>query len=1152
MVRHTFSSGVFFGPNRRSLRSDKATYVSGTQMNSDSNNWKNSLPSARRASLPPFSNGHHLRSGKLLEKATKTTGQNDSMEQVQCNGVNPSHCYDTRYGSRNAEQNNQKFSPRKTNHWDGPLGGRPKRTRTTSASFLNLSETDQLSRTVSDLGPKLRSRHVWFPNNLIALSSDVDDGSKHSCTTQYEALPLGKGVQDYKDDFNTTLTGSDLNIKEDKVYKHSDPKHCHQMVKRKRLTAEEKLIEDNKAYYKLEVKNSKLRSSGYYIHQRESSASVVDKEPKVTELEIPKETVITCNGDQTECASVKNIGNEKSCSVVEVKRNKIRLSELSLLNNEAENFMFGELTKNDEYSSDDSDYEDNKNNLGNNSICCEDSVGEDSKNNNGDDLVINKCKSSSELKIGNKEKNLNYSNKETSLNISQKFDHCSQNNIPQFDCEVSFQQKGEKHFLNDSEYEENMLEYCSLTNSECNSVDNFQRRHRKRALSESHAHGNVASYKSEVSDVQSYIHVRASPHMSVKMQNKLENENGNDGVVRTNSYSNPCTSENINASLQSSNCDKLELKPSCLPKVGSEDKDDKMKPSDKYPNVKNEAVTGLYFSFEGIPESEPWFQTYQRQDEGEEFYLSTVNDCTYWKSFLLPYEMPPEHFNTLSNNVGVPKTTKVTTIKRRKRKNNANLLDKKPRKSPRCHASTLAILSSLMHHRKRRESEKISDDNLPRNAEEDPTNSSLASNANSNQQRGINDLAQNADQLLGLYSEIGVSSESHAVSTADASEEVNHGRSHKIKGLKYKRPHKSIHTGSTKKSETDINMKSHDVIDVDPVVLEELAVSGENSFSCVDDLSIRNRGGPYMDVISLLNGYGNCCCVEGLMKCRDMSRYDDVHPSRETCNSSECASSTGETAHYSDMIRVRGKKRKRKKNMTGWPVEKQKLKRRLLLKLARPELQATVSEVKEKDERLVMNEESISTSGPNDSKCLPCVEVQGVNDELAKQSETSGTIDRSRNSINEVASENTCKKTINSRCIDVDTDSEMKASVSEQIDHGETSTVATPTRTADKLCMSRTASVDSNSQHCDFQPRVRVKKMNSVDDLNFVLKNSGSASSVNNTRQLRSASFSSSVTLRKNSFHYDSVDTMEVVRRASGRMKKSCSRWDSWSTRRRR
>jgi hypothetical protein len=49
----------------------------------------------------------------------------------------------------------------------------------------------------------------------------------------------------------------------------------------------------------------------------------------------------------------------------------------------------------------------------------------------------------------------------------------------------------------------------------------------------------------------------------------------------------------------------------------------------------------LHVSFEAVPQSEPWYQTYSRQDEGEEFYAySCMSDSCYWKPFLLPYELP--------------------------------------------------------------------------------------------------------------------------------------------------------------------------------------------------------------------------------------------------------------------------------------------------------------------------------------------------------------------------------------------------------------------------------------------------------------------------------------------------------------------------------
>lgn len=50
-----------------------------------------------------------------------------------------------------------------------------------------------------------------------------------------------------------------------KVHSSEDDSTCSssRVIKRKRLSVEEKLLEDNKEYYKLEVKSAKLRSSGF-------------------------------------------------------------------------------------------------------------------------------------------------------------------------------------------------------------------------------------------------------------------------------------------------------------------------------------------------------------------------------------------------------------------------------------------------------------------------------------------------------------------------------------------------------------------------------------------------------------------------------------------------------------------------------------------------------------------------------------------------------------------------------------------------------------------------------------------------------------------------------------------------------------------------
>lgn len=177
----------------------------------------------------------------------------------------------------------------------------------------------------------------------------------------------------------------------------------------------------------------------------------------------------------------------------------------------------------------------------------------------------------------------------------------------------------------------------------------------------------------------------------------------------------------------------------------------------------------LKFSFETIPKSEPWYETFSRQDQGGEFY-TCFSDSGYWKPFLLPYQMdriqpldPKVCIQTYSQikkllqtegSSGTNSTQSCTPDcsaqgspapdidenskasedsalshksdqpkqllqGRRRRKKGILLPSKNPRKSPRQHASTLAILSSLIQHRKKRKSESPNNtlDSIPEASE---------------------------------------------------------------------------------------------------------------------------------------------------------------------------------------------------------------------------------------------------------------------------------------------------------------------------------------------------------------------------------------------------------------------------------------------------
>lgn len=102
----------------------------------------------------------------------------------------------------------------------------------------------------------------------------------------------------------------------------------------------------------------------------------------------------------------------------------------------------------------------------------------------------------------------------------------------------------------------------------------------------------------------------------------------------------------------------------------------------------------MHFSFEAVPKSESWYQTYQRQDEGDEYYYYSEFDR---KPFLLPYEI--DNFHEI-----LQKSIQNSSIHKKKGgaprgRGRANVGSRSPRKSPRCHASTLAIMSTIIKRR---------------------------------------------------------------------------------------------------------------------------------------------------------------------------------------------------------------------------------------------------------------------------------------------------------------------------------------------------------------------------------------------------------------------------------------------------------------------
>ncbi|XP_047991611.1 nucleolar and coiled-body phosphoprotein 1 isoform X2 [Leguminivora glycinivorella] len=125
------------------------------------------------------------------------------------------------------------------------------------------------------------------------------------------------------------------------------------------------------------------------------------------------------------------------------------------------------------------------------------------------------------------------------------------------------------------------------------------------------------------------------------------------------------------------------------------------------------AVEQLEFAFESVPRSEPWFETFMRQDH-DQVSVKNVPRCfaLYSKSPKLPYEigqLPPLKPNCCPlSDLPVPRpvareprserygTRGLKSRKLHKRLAAVAAQDSRPRKSPREHASTLAMLGSAL------------------------------------------------------------------------------------------------------------------------------------------------------------------------------------------------------------------------------------------------------------------------------------------------------------------------------------------------------------------------------------------------------------------------------------------------------------------------
>lgn len=683
-----------------------------------------------------------------------------------------------------------------------------------------------LSPTLSERGHNLRPRSQLWPN-VIEEDPLLVTANNHSEKVKSEKA-VDKSDKVDKAERSTLEEDTNIEVEEEKEKEVKErelrPPQNHsrnRSIRRKRLSAEEKLIEDNRGYYKVEVLNSKLRSTGYFVQQHNADGAV--------------------NGG---CApnGPSRSGSQEEKGPVVVRFKKVRRSELSVLSDEAENFMFGEQTRSESNSENSSESEEEEED-GDEEEEDEEDDGEDDDDEGG----------------GTDSNGINENGTDSSRSRS------SQRNGRR-SSSVGRRGRDRLHRLkikvgNDSTYTRcGAGESGSSSQLHSSESNGYRRYGKRRTQAEAFITDNLDYYKFEMSG--SRLRVHGSPNSTGDLD-----ESSSHGKFKLPTIEDLISSQVID----SSPC----------------------------------PIEDLHFSFETAPSSEVWFQTFQRQDRGEELAFPSVGEPS---SVILPYQVPRRALDAgLRGQLG-----------RRRTKSNVRL----PRKSPRCHASTLAILSSVVKRRSSKEPEKgapadlavvdVSQAESKSSASKQPQPSTSASDQQAAQsskeeciggEEEIQEIARNIDSMLGLVP----SSVSDFEKDPDSSQPKPCGKGRGRKKQTVKSAPVNVVTAPDIVPDNDREKDPSLSYLVDPAVLEEL--------SCTCDVVSDPRGGPTMDILSLLDSYSDCCCI--------VDDLSSVEPGVDaSCNSSECGTSSTCEADR------RLKKKRKRRNMTGWD----KPKRRCLLR----------------------------------------------------------------------------------------------------------------------------------------------------------------------------------------------------------------------------
>ncbi|XP_042227616.1 uncharacterized protein LOC121869999 isoform X1 [Homarus americanus] len=312
----------------------------------------------------------------------------------------------------------------------------------------------------------------------------------------------------------------------------------------------------------------------------------------------------------------------------------------------------------------------------------------------------------------------------------------------------------------------------------------------------------------------------------------------------------------------------------------------------------------LYFSFEGVPEQECWYQTYQRLIDGND-----VNEYVYEEEplkFILPYEMPKEYVRDfLCYKKG---------LLSKKKNDLADLV----RKSPRCHASTLALFSDFIPTRKTKGAKVTK--STPVKVDEASSDGTSTPGAESMRMQPPESFETTEDlAILALHIDHVMKSEAGSEESLKCSSRLQAEESGVRKTTKKRGKKKRLFTGSkSDKGSTSIAKESklfesplaHEV---DPVFIAGLLDEAKD-YLAPENILAREASEVIEDACF-------CVCTDRA-SCDDFSSADDNTEASSECVSL-CDSETIDGSIVSEPKRCRSGK-KRRKNLTGWPKTQKK------------------------------------------------------------------------------------------------------------------------------------------------------------------------------------------------------------------------------------